>query len=104
MRENQVFATGMQIEALSQILHRHYRALNVPARATRADGAFPKSLARLRRFPQSEVAGIVFLILVHVYPGADFDAAEILLGKFAILGKFGDGEIIRAVVSAVRKV
>ena len=49
--EDQVLTTCMQIEAVSEILHGHYGALDVPARASGADGGLPLGFARLRGFP-----------------------------------------------------
>ena len=41
VRKNQVFATRVQIESLTQFLHCHDRALDVPARPPRPDHRLP---------------------------------------------------------------
>src|SRR5271155_2532416 len=51
MRKNQVFAAGMQVETRPQFLHRHHRALDMPARTPWPDRCLPRRLARLRSFP-----------------------------------------------------
>ena len=79
MRKDEVLAAGMNIEALAEVLHRHLRALDVPARAAGADLGLPLRLARFRRLPQREVAGVVLVVLVHVHPRAVVHAGEVLL-------------------------
>src|ERR1035437_10435815 len=51
MREDEVFAAGMNVEALAEVFHRHLRTLDVPARATGTDLGFPHRLAWFRRLP-----------------------------------------------------
>ena len=79
MRKSQVFATGMQIKAIAQVLHGHYGTFNMPARTPGADRTFPEGLAFFGSLPESEVAGIVFLIFINVHAGANFHAGEIFL-------------------------
>src|SRR5882762_2009209 len=61
MREDQVFSARVQIKALAEFLHRHDRALQVPAGASRTDRALPGSLARLGRLPKRKVSRAVFI-------------------------------------------
>src|ERR1039458_3225943 len=49
------------------VLHRHLRALYVPARTAGADLGLPLRLARFRRLPQREVAGVVLVVFVHLH-------------------------------------
>ena len=55
MREDQITAAAVEVKRLTEILHRHRRALDVPARASFPPRAVPRGLARLCRLPQSEV-------------------------------------------------
>src|SRR5438309_2879986 len=103
MRENQVFTARVQIEALAQLSHGHDRALDVPAGTPPTDNRFPKSLARLGRFPERKVAGAVLIIVIDVYARAILHAREISLREFSVPGKFGDAEIIRSVLRPISK-
>ena len=59
MGEAQIVATGVDVEALAQVLHGHRRALDVPAREALAPRAGPfHQPARSRRLPQGEVRGV----------------------------------------------
>ena len=58
-------------------------------------------LARFRRLPQREVAGVVLVVFVHVHPRAIVHAREVLLRELAVLGKLRDSEVVGAVVGAV---
>ena len=55
VREHEVVAAAVDVEALAEDLERHRRALDVPARPARAPRRVPGRLARLRRLPQREV-------------------------------------------------
>ena len=70
MREDQVFSARMQIETFAEFLHRHDGALEMPARTARADRRVPRSLAGFGGFPESEIAGAVFVIFVDIDAGA----------------------------------
>ena len=49
VRKHQVFAARVQVEALAQVLHRHRRALDVPAGPAAADRAYPTTSRRAWR-------------------------------------------------------
>src|SRR5439155_13532981 len=67
MRENQIDAADVKIERLAQVLHRHRRALDMPAGTTASDRSIPGGLFWfVRRFPQSKVARVFLLVLVCV--------------------------------------
>ena len=55
MREDEIAAAAVEVERLSQILHRHRRTLDVPARTPLAPRTVPRRLSRLRRLPQREI-------------------------------------------------
>src|ERR1035441_5403188 len=101
MRENQIFAAGVQVEARPELLHRHHRALYVPARTPRPNRRIPRGFARLRSLPEGEVAGAVLFVLVDVDARAVGHARKIFLRELAVCGEFRDAEIVRAVVGAV---
>mmetsp|Transcript_73432 Transcript_73432/g.172208 ORF Transcript_73432/g.172208 Transcript_73432/m.172208 type:complete len:264 (-) Transcript_73432:274-1065(-) len=61
MRELEVFTSSMDIQVLPIDVCGHDRALNVPARTSRAPLALPSRLARLRSLPKGEVVGAPFL-------------------------------------------
>src|SRR5271155_564867 len=79
MREDEVFSAGVEIEALAQFLHRHDRALQVPAGASRTYRGIPRSLTRLGSFPQREVARAVFVVFVNIDAGPVEHSAEVFL-------------------------
>ena len=41
MRENEIDAAGVNVECLAEILHRHRRAFDMPARTAATDGRIP---------------------------------------------------------------
>src|SRR5215471_19490352 len=102
MREDEILASGVKVKTLAQFFHRHDGAFEMPAGASRADCRIPRGFARLGGFPDREITGAVFVVLVYVDAGAVQHAAEIFFGKLAIPGEFGDAEIVRTVVAAVR--
>ena len=73
----------------------------MPARPSRPDLRLPHGFARLRCFPQREVARIVFVVLVDIDPRSVAHAGKILLRQLAVLGKLGDAEVIRTIVGAI---
>src|SRR5262249_27781659 len=52
--------------------------------------------------PDSEIACTVLVIFIYVDAGAVEHTAEIFFGQLAVLRKFRDTEIVRAILSAVR--
>ena len=57
----------MNIKSFAQILHRHRRTFNVPARTTASDGRVPRRFIRVGRFlPKRKIARILFFIFVGV--------------------------------------
>ena len=61
----------------------------------------PRGFAGLGGFPEGEVAGAVFFVFVDVDASAVVHAGEIFFRELAVLGEFGDAEIVRAVVGAI---
>ena len=60
----------MDIKGLAQVLGRHHRALDVPARITPAPGTGPaQDMALLGLFPHRKVSRVA-LVRIDRYPGA----------------------------------
>src|SRR5271165_7064042 len=94
MRENQIFAAGMQIEAFAEFRHRHDGALQVPAGASRADRSVPRSLTRLGRLPQSEIARAVFVVFVDIDTRPVQHSTKIFFREPAVTREAGNAEVI----------
>src|SRR6185436_11213051 len=69
VREDEILPAAVEIERLAQVLHRHGRALDVPAGTPRSPGARPRRFARLGSLPEREVERIP-LRLAHLDPDA----------------------------------
>src|ERR1700751_2500772 len=102
MREDEIFASGVKVEAFTQLFHRHDGAFQMPAWTARADCRIPRGFAWFGGFPDSEITGAIFVVLVYIDAGAIEHAAEIFFGEPAVLRKSGNAEIVRAIFSAVR--
>ena len=94
VRKDEVVAATVDVEALTEDLERHRRALDVPARPARAPRRRPLGLARLRRLPQREVERAA-LLLVDLDPRAR--AFEQIFGpavrERAVVGQRRDLEV-----------
>src|ERR1700688_1395845 len=101
--ENQGLAASVKIETLAKLLHRHHRALDVPARASTPDPAVPRGLAGFGGLPEREIAGTVFLVFVNIDARAVFHSGKIFFRKLAVLGKFRNAEVIRTIIRAISK-
>src|SRR5580765_4079257 len=79
MREDEVFAAQMQIEAGPEDFHAHGAALDVPARPAFAPRARPEYAAIFghARFPEGKVGDGLFGILVALHPLAGPHLIEI---------------------------
>ena len=64
VREDQVDAAGVDVEARAEVAHAHGRALDVPAGAPLPEHRRPAWLAGLGGLPEREVAHVVLLVLV----------------------------------------
>ena len=69
VREGQVDAAGVDVQRFAEIFHGHGGALDVPAGTAGADARLPEMFAGFGRFPESEIAGVVFFVAI-VYPRA----------------------------------
>ena len=95
MDRDGIDSTAVDIELLSQIVHAHGRALDVPARISASPGGIPHHglFAELAvGEPEHEVLGIAF-VGVDIDSGAALEVVEIQLCKSAVLREGVDGEI-----------
>ena len=86
VRELQVLAATVDVELAPQQRPGHRRALDVPARPTRAPRTGPARFARLGRLPQHEVERVL-LGLAHLHPLAGAQVVGVLAAQLAVAGK-----------------
>ena len=101
MREGQVDAAGVNVQRFAQIFHGHGGAFDVPAGAAGTDRVSQKCSPGFGRFPEREVAGAFLLVAIVVHARAGLDAADVNVGKFAVVRKFRDAVIDRAFAAYV---
>ena len=58
VREHEIESASVDVEMRAEVLLRHRRALDMPARATRPPGCLPLRLAGLRALPHGEVTRV----------------------------------------------
>jgi hypothetical protein len=97
MREDEIHAAAMNVKALTQVLHAHRRAFDMPAGPSGAQLRFPEVLPVFRGLPQDKVPGIVFIVLIGFHTRSRLNAGKVLLAQLAVLGKAGDREVNRAI-------
>ena len=100
VREDEVRAAAVDLERLAEVLGRHRRALDVPARTAGAPGARPRRLARLGALPEREVVrallrGVDLLARLHV--------VEAAVREFAVRGEAAHAEVDTPVGDRVRE-
>ena len=83
VREDEVAAAAVDVEAGAQVAQAHGRALDVPARAPHPPGALPRGLARLGRLPDGEVERVL-LVGLALDPGAGLELLDPLPGEAAV--------------------
>ena len=66
VREDQVGAAAVQVERRAELLHRHRRALDVPAGPADAERRAPRGLVGERRLPEHEVERVAPVRIVGV--------------------------------------
>ncbi len=96
VRKREIDAAGVDIERLTQVSHRHYRTLDVPAWPSFADPFIPAWLALLLRLPQNEIASVRFIVFIHVHASSGAHAADIDVGQLAVRGKIRDAVVNRS--------
>ena len=100
MREDQVAAAAVEIELLAEVLQRHRRALDMPARASLAPRAVPGRLARLRGLPEREVHRMV-LGRVDLDARAGLHVVETAAAELAVMRELLDAVVDIAVVDHI---
>ena len=103
VRELQIGAAAVDVEAFTQHLAAHGRAFDVPARTARAVGAVPLGLvglAGLGRFPQHEVQRVV-LAVEHGHALTGAQLVQRLARELAVAGKLAHGVVHVAAGRAV---
>src|SRR5712691_10262982 len=93
MGKGEVDAASVNVDRLTEILHGHRGALDVPAGAAATDGCVPEMLAGFGSFPEGKIAGAFFFVAVDIDAGAGLDAGDIDLGELAVVGEFGDAVV-----------
>ena len=66
VREDEVGAAAVQVERRAVLVHRHRRALDVPAGPTDAERRAPRGLVGERRLPEHEVERLPAVRIVGV--------------------------------------
>ncbi len=100
VRELQVAAATMNVEALTQAAGGHHRALDVPARTARAPWRLPAWLARLDALPQHEIERVL-LGLVDLDAGADAQVFDLLARQLAVAHELADAVVHVAIARRV---
>src|SRR5262249_53103428 len=105
VREQKIDAPGMDVERLTQILHGHRGALDVPAGPSPPERGVPGRsdafVLRLRPLPESEVSRRLLVVLVRGHSGTWPQAGAVEVGEAAIGRKARNAEVDVA-VSLVR--
>ena len=86
--KNQVLAAAVDVQGVVQVAQGHGGALDMPAGAARPPGAIPGGFAGLGALPENEVHG-VFLVLVHLDPGAGNHAFQGAVAELAVVPPCG---------------
>src|ERR1700683_4327823 len=85
MREGEVEAAAMDLEALAEQVERHDHTLGVPARSARPEGRVRRRLAGLGLLPEGEVEWRA-LRLVDIDAGTRAQRVERLMGEQSVSG------------------
>src|SRR3979411_3333262 len=96
MGENQVGAAAMHIHLLAQMLERHRRTLDVPARSPLAPGTLPARLVRRARLPEDEIERVLLARVIRISAALGRQLDHLLAtepAKAAIVGDTAHAEI-----------
>src|SRR5207253_9559109 len=99
MRKDVVDATGVDVEALPQVLHAHRRALDVPARTPGAQRRLPGLFARLAGLPEDEITRVILPVVVNVDPSARPQPTDVEVRQPTVAWKRRDPEVGRAIAN-----
>src|SRR6185312_3070263 len=87
MRKNQIDSARVNVDGFAQVLERHRRTFDMPARTSRTNGSLPRHLAVLRSLPQREIPRVRLFIFIDIDARARQISAEIVMRKFAVPGE-----------------
>ena len=105
VREHEVVAGTVQIEALAEQIERHRRALDVPARPAGTPRRVPRGLARLRGLPEHEVDGRALpLVDIDARAGGVEQLFDRSMRQCAVRRERGHVEVHAAAIDDVRMV
>ena len=90
MGEHVVLATGVDVESLAEVLERHRRALEVPAREALAPAAVPAELTALAGRPPEREVGMVALVRLELAAVARPQLVQRVAGQRAVAGERRD--------------
>src|SRR5258706_1057030 len=97
MREEVIFATGVEIERLAEVFHRHRRALDVPAGISAAPRRIPLlQVTWLRGTPEREVERVP-LVRVHLDARSGLTAVRRLGVQPRAVSREGGGVEVHAI-------
>ena len=101
VRENQILATGVDVERLAENGHAHGAALDMPAGTAPAPGRIPCGFAGLFALPEGKVERVA-LLLCRIDARAVFKVVDVLSGELAIARKAAHGKIHVSIVRRIR--
>ena len=96
MRKDVVYPSAMDVEGLTEVLHAHRGAFEVPAGAARPPGGVPVRLTGLGPFPEHEVPRILLAVLVVRHPFSLAHLVQIEAGEPSVVLVPGNAEEDRA--------
>ena len=102
--EDEVLPAAVQVDGLAQMGAAHGAALDVPAGAAHAVGAFPGRLAGLGGLPDSEVGGVFLQVILHLAAQLAVAALQIVqleVAELAVLRVALDAEVDVAVLGHI---
>ena len=94
--EDEVLTAAVEVDGLAQMGAAHGAALDVPARAAHAVGAFPCGLTGLCSLPDGKVGGILLQIVLHTAAQLAVAALQIVqleVAQLAVLRVALDAEV-----------
>src|SRR5699024_4756886 len=95
MRENKIFAAGMNVNLLAQIFSGHFRAFDVPSRTSFAPRCIPERLAVFFRLPEYEIQRIFLFVLAgyEKLSSAGLQVIQIFMRQLSIVFETSCAEV-----------
>ena len=104
VREDQILTAAVQVDGLAQMGAAHGAALDVPARAAHAVGAFPCGFTGLCSLPDGKVSRVFLQVVVHLAAQltvATLQIVQLQVAQLAVLRVALDAEVHIAVLGNV---